>query len=110
MRYGKRHGKNRVQWLVHFLQDWCSREELIDRARKHIAALKKGKLYPKHALYFTEALAASSIPGYLQHEVITRAREFLGKKDESLLKELSKSDIELFMEGEKYYENKKFSK
>ncbi|MCU0287780.1 MAG: ATPase [Acidobacteria bacterium] len=31
MRYGKRRGKNRVQWLVNFLQDWCSREELIAR-------------------------------------------------------------------------------
>jgi len=110
MRYGKRHGKNRVLWLVHFLQDWCSPEDLIDRARKHIDALGRGMLYPKHALYFTEALAAASIPDELQHEVITRAREFLGKADKALLKELSKSDIELFEEAGKFYENGEFLK
>jgi TPR repeat protein/DNA-binding transcriptional ArsR family regulator len=110
MRYGKRHGKNRVQWLVHFLQEWCSREELFDRTRKHIDALKKGKLYPKHALYFSEALAATSISEGLQHEVITRAREFLEKTDTTLLKELSKSDLELFEEADKFYKNGEFLK
>ncbi|HLP60441.1 MAG TPA: hypothetical protein VK186_16495 [Candidatus Deferrimicrobium sp.] len=110
MRYGKRRGKNRVQWLVNFLQVWCSREELIDRTRKHIDALGNGKLYPKHALYFTEALAAASIPDELQHEVITRTREFLGKADKTLLKELSKSDIELFKEADKFYESGEFGK
>lgn len=110
MRYGKRRGKNRVQWLVHFLQEWCSQEELIDRTWKHINSLAKGNLFPKHALYFTEALVAVSIPGELQHEVITRTREFLGKTDNALLKELSKSDIELFEEADRFYQNGEFLK
>ncbi|MGE5343931.1 MAG: hypothetical protein ACM3SY_20865 [Candidatus Omnitrophota bacterium] len=110
MRYGKKHGKNRVQWLVNFLQNWCSQEELIDRTRKHIAALKKGKLTPKHALYFTEALAALPIPKKLQHEVINKAREFLTKTDKTLVKELSKSDIELIEEAIKLYNQGEFLK
>jgi nucleoside-triphosphatase THEP1/DNA-binding transcriptional regulator GbsR (MarR family) len=43
MRCGRRSGINRVQWLVHFLESWCSEAELMERAKKHMKALKKGK-------------------------------------------------------------------
>lgn len=108
MRYGRRRGKKRVQWLVHFLESWCCESDLSDRASKHLLALKKGRLYPQYALYFTEALAGTQISGELQHDLITHTREFLEKKDKSLLKELSKSDLELYEEAGKYYEKGEF--
>jgi TPR repeat protein/DNA-binding Lrp family transcriptional regulator len=110
MRYGRRRGTKRIQWLVRFLESWCSESELGERVRKHIHALEKETLYPKYALYFTEALAGTKIPKQLQHALITHTREFLNKKDKSLINELSKSDIELLGEGMKYYEKGEFKK
>ncbi len=110
MRYGRRRGKSRVQWLVRFLLGWCTESELRKRAQKHIHALEKGTLYTKHAFYLTEALARTQLPEQLQHDLITHTRNFLGKKDKALTNELSKSDIELFEEAGKYFKKGEFKK
>ena len=102
MRYGRQRGKSRVQWLVHFLQNWCDETELSERAKKHILSMGKGTMNPKYALYFTEALAGTKIPELLQDDLITHTRFFLEDKDRGLLKELSKSDIELIEEANRY--------
>ncbi len=110
MRYGRRRGKSRVQWLVHFLQTWCSESELSERAEKHIIAMMLGTPYPKYALYFTEALAGTKIPNQLQDNLITHTRNFLEDKDKELLKELSRSDIEFFSEGKRYFQKRELKK
>jgi DNA-binding transcriptional ArsR family regulator len=108
MRYGRKRGRNRIQWLVHFLQSWCSEAELADRAQKHIHALEKTTLYPKHAFYLTGALASTNIPDLLQHRLIVHTRHFLKEKDKALASELSKSDIELGQEAVEYYKKGKY--
>ncbi len=110
MRNGRRRGKSRVQWLVNFLQCWCSESELAERIREHILAIDKGILSPRHAFYLTEALADTQIPGKLQHDLIVHTRKFLEQKDKALLKELSKSDAELFEEGVKNFLKGEFKK
>ncbi len=110
MRYGRRRGKNRVLWLVHFLEDWCNEAELTERTRKHIHALSKGRLYPKHALYFTEALAGTRIEEELQHQLITHTRHYLELKDKTLAAQLSQSDRELLERAEEYYEKDEYKK
>jgi len=110
MRCGRRSGINRVQWLVHFLESWCGEAELMERAKKHMKALKKGTLYPKYAFYLTEALARTKLSDQLQHDLITHTRKFLKGKDETLIKEISKSDIELFEEAEENYKKGEFKK
>jgi TPR repeat protein len=110
MRCGRRNGINRVQWLVHFLQSWCGEAELMERAQKHMMALEKGTLYTKYAFYLTKALAGTKISDQMKHDLITHTREFLIGKDEELIKELSKSDIELFEEATRNFFNGKFEK
>ncbi len=110
MRYGRRRGKNRVLWLVHFLEEWCSDTELAAMTQKHIRAMDGGMLYPRHALYFTEALAGSRIKKELQHRLISHARECLAKNDQALAAELSHSDKELFEEAEKHYKEEGYRK
>lgn len=110
MRYGRRRGKSRVLWLVHFLQTWCSESELSERAEKHIIAMMLGTPHPKYALYFTEALAGTKIPDQLQHDLITHTRIFLENKDRGLLNELSRSDIEIMEEGVRYWEKNEIEK
>jgi TPR repeat protein/nucleoside-triphosphatase THEP1 len=110
MRHGRRKDSNKVLWLVRFMQEWCSREELIDRAKKHIEALSRKEFHAKHAFYMTEALSKTSLPMKLQDELIEKTKEFLGKKDKRLLKELSKSDLKLLNESENYFNKKEFNK
>jgi len=38
MRYGSRRGRSRVQWLVHFLQAWCSKTELTIKKEKILSS------------------------------------------------------------------------
>lgn len=110
MRCGRRRGINRVQWLVHFLESWCSEAELMERAQKHMNALEKGMLHTKYAFYLTEALAGTKISDQMKHDLITYTRTFLIGKDEALIKELSKSDIELLEEAKENSERSFFNK
>ncbi len=108
MRYGRRKERNRVLWLVRFLENWCSKEELILRAERHLQALKSGVLYEKHALYMTEALAGTSIPDELQYNLILETRKLLSEKNKDLITELTKSDRELYNAFTHNYAEKKY--
>lgn len=46
----------------------------------------------------------------MQHDLISQTRKFLKRKDKTLIKELSKSDIELFEEAEENYKKGEFKK
>lgn len=107
MRFGRRKDRNKVKWLVYFLESWCSRDELRARTIKHIDNIKKGGLYPKYACYMTQALAKTSIGGPLEHELITTTREYLKKNSRELLGEVSDSQIELYEKLEYAIENRK---
>ena len=98
MRLGKRRNRNRVLWLIKFFEIWCGESELIERAQKHIGALKKNILYEKHALYITQALSRTDIPYPLQHGLITETRKYLTTKQSEYCEELEKSHIEIYDE------------
>ncbi len=100
MRLGKRKNRNRVLWLVRFFELWCGEQELIDRVRKHIKAMKEGKLYYSHAFCVAQALSRTKIPLDLQHELISKTREYLSGKHKDLVRELDKLHIEVM--GEVY--------
>ncbi len=110
MRYGRRKERNKVLWLVRFLENWCNREELISRAERHVQALRKGVMYEKHALFMTEALSHTDIPEDLQYIMIKETRRLLTEKNKDLLDELSKSDKELYNTFALYYTQKNYSK
>ena len=109
MRYGKQKERNKVLWLVKFLQEWCSQDELIERARKHMNALSKEEYDIGHAYIMTEALARTGIPMQLQHDLLEKTKAFLGRKDKKLRRELSKSDIELHQKAFALYQKKDYS-
>ncbi len=109
MRYGRRRDRNKVLWLVRFLENWCNEEELIDRAERHVKALRKGRMYEKHALFMTEALSRTGLPEDLQYVMIQETRRLLSVKNKDLLEELSKSDKELYNSFAHYYTEKDYS-
>ena len=67
MRYGRKKKKQQVQWLVSFLTDWCSNEELMQRAKNHIILAKQGKLHKRGGYFMAEALFQSVRDPQLQY-------------------------------------------
>jgi len=110
MRYGRRKDRNKVLWLIRFLENWCNREELIERAERHLMALRRGSLYEKHALYMTEALSRTDIPEDLQYLIVRETRRLLAERNRDLLEELSKSDRELYNAFTLNYADKEYSR
>jgi TPR repeat protein len=109
MRYGRKRDRNKVLWLVRFLENWCNKKQLIDRAERHVQALRKGIMYEKHALFMTEALSRTGLPEDLQYEMIQETRRLLSAKNSDLLGELSKSDKELYNSFAHFYTEKDYS-
>ncbi len=99
MRLGKRKNRNKVLWLVRFLEIWCTETELTNRAKKHVDAIRSGVLDERHVFYFSQALAKTpALPGELQHEVVTEARGFLTQRKSEYAAEMDKSHVEVLQE------------
>ncbi|MCP5064549.1 MAG: tetratricopeptide repeat protein, partial [Ignavibacteriae bacterium] len=96
MRRGRKRHKNKVRFLVEFLELWCKPQQLLEAVSKLKDAMHKGTVYEKHALYMTEALAYTSLQPAEQHALIEETREYLKTKKSELIDELSPSDIEIF--------------
>ena len=108
MRYGRKKNKDQVKWLVRFLEQWCSVEELEERAKKQIACAKSGTLHPRGGYYMAEALAAILPYGDLQHELVDETRKALKPFDPDIERKLSRSDKELWRLSWGYYEDKDY--
>ncbi len=109
MRHGRKKDKNRVLWLVRFLEAWCSEKDLVKRAQTLKQALQKGNYNPQHAYFLTEALIRTSLPMKDQHDLIKETRKFLQISDKLLFRDLSRSDAELCKEAIDLIENHKLS-
>lgn len=108
MRHGRKRERNKLLWLVRFLESWCSEKDLINRTFKHLKHLKSEDVYEKYAYYMAEALSSTKIPVDLQNKLINETREYLTQKNSSYVKELSNSDLELMDEVLKNMEKGKF--
>jgi TPR repeat protein len=96
MRYGRKKSREQVRFLVRFLEEWCSPEELAERINRHISLAHESALHAKGAYYMCEALAQCAPSGELQHDLIRSTREFLGKASPELAESLPPSDREIF--------------
>jgi TPR repeat protein len=108
MRYGRKKEKNQVLWLTRFLEEWCDREELVERARGHLKALRSNTLYEPCAYYMTEALSKTDLPYDMQDSLIKETRTYLQEKGSQLSQDLSESDIELEVKAIHYYNEQKY--
>ncbi len=103
MRLGSANERQKVKWLVKFLEVWCSRDQLTNRAEKHIARLgtQACMMDEKYALYFSEALLEAGLETNMQHDLIGKARDYLRKINSPLIEKLSKSDFDILKQVEK---------
>ncbi len=109
MRHGRNHDREKVLWLVRFLEEWCSDQDIKDRAAQHIKRLKKGDYNPRGAYYMSEALAYTNhLPQNEQHQLLEVTRDFLQERKSAYFKKLSKSDVDLLNKANLCLEQKKY--
>jgi DNA-binding Lrp family transcriptional regulator len=60
MRYGRKDDKERVIWLVRFLESWCDNDEITQRIEAFVAKTKDGKLSKEDADLFNNVYASLS--------------------------------------------------
>jgi energy-coupling factor transporter ATP-binding protein EcfA2 len=58
MRYGRKDDKERVIWLVRFLESWCDNDEITQRIEAFVAKTKDGKLSKEEADLFNDVYAS----------------------------------------------------
>ena len=89
MRYGRKRKKQQVLWLVSFLKEWCSEEDLASKANIHMALAKSGKLNHRGGYYMAEALAQSLRDPELRYEVVACTKAHLARTDPELAENMS---------------------
>lgn len=97
MRYGRKQDRNRVIWLVKFLEEWCDKQEIENRVRDYIEKVNKGLLDNNvletygHAYTFfgdidpeTKFLLKESTPDYIASNIDLTEKEFYSLLNKAL--------------------------
>jgi tetratricopeptide (TPR) repeat protein len=108
MRFGRKHDKDNVIWLVRFFDAWCDESELTKRIKRHIDNLKDGKYDLAAAIDMRNTfLSCENISASLKEELIRTTNSILPKR---LLKGANNSqqevlkDIKDLIKGNKHAE------
>lgn len=92
MRFGRKHDKDNVVWLVRFFDAWCDESELTKRLEKHIRNIKNGKYDPTAAIDMGNTfLSCENLPEALKEELIHTTNSILPNR---LLKKSNTSSEE----------------
>ncbi|RTZ72768.1 MAG: hypothetical protein DSY99_03620, partial [Candidatus Neomarinimicrobiota bacterium] len=78
---------------------WYDRDELNDKAEEFIATIQEEELDAKYVYNFAEAIGYTGIDDTIEHMMKEVTRNYLKEVDESLAKELSKSNREIIREA-----------
>ncbi len=100
MRMARKGDKNRVLWLIRFLEAWCDEDQLSKRAGSLRKAMLKGTYHPKGAYDFSTALYhAEKHDLDSRYELAKQTQRFMESKDASLHERLNQSDMAIFKKG-----------
>lgn len=78
MRFGRKHEKENVIWLVRFFDAWCDESELTKRLKNHINNLKDGKYDAAAAIDMGNTfLSCENLPDNLKAELISTTNSVL---------------------------------
>lgn len=95
MRFGRKKDRQRVQWLIAFLNSWCTKEELEFRAISLTQRIKEKDLNPNYVYYMSEALRFCNLNIEIDINLKMNSREYFKKIESSYLNELSSYDNEI---------------
>lgn len=90
MRYGRKYNRQRVKWLVKFLESWCSSNEIELRIQDYIRKVKDGE-QDQHFINFygevyagienvspeTKLVLKEYIPKYLSNQIVIEDEEII---------------------------------
>lgn len=97
MRMARKGDKNRVLWLVRFLECWCGPEQLSKRSEAHRQALSGGNYDPESAYFMSTALYYASqedIDG--RYRMARKTYDYIKDKDTDIASRLETSDLAYF--------------
>ncbi|MBL1243247.1 MAG: NACHT domain-containing protein [Sulfurimonas sp.] len=95
MRFGRKKDRQRVEWLIRFLQSWCTQEELEERAVNIIENITNDKLSSSFIFHMTEALSYAGLDLDIDNKLKMESKKHLLKKNSTFAKELSESDNDI---------------
>ena len=100
MRFGRKKDRQRVEWLVRFLESWCTKEELDERAENLIYKIKDGDVSESYVFHMTEALSGTGkLDANLEDILMKATRLFLKFNDSNYASSLSLSSLETYYDG-----------
>jgi len=99
MRYGRKKDRQRVEWLVKFLESWYSKEELEERAKQLIESLETKEVSPNHAFHMAEALCHTGLRVDIEYYLKMKVKQYLSAIESNLANDLSESDVMLMREA-----------
>jgi TPR repeat protein len=109
MRMARKGDKNRVLWLIRFLEQWCDEDQLSKRSESLMRAFNKGEYNPKGALYLSTALHYAEKHNLNnRYELSKQTQRYLQSKDASLHEQLSYSDMSFFKKAIDLIKRKEF--
>jgi len=97
MRFGRKKDRKRVEWLVRFLEAWCTDKELEERAVKFIGKIKEGELKPHYIYNMAEALSYAGLDLDIDISLKKEAKNFLESINSQYANELSSTDAEILI-------------
>lgn len=109
MRLSSGGSQARVKWLLHFLENWYNKTELLEHARMHTKAVSQGRYQARAAYYLAEAFAQTGqLDQDTEHLMLQATKKLLQDTDLNLAQELSASDQEIFQQGETCYQQEQY--
>lgn len=106
MRFGRKHDKANVIWLVRFFDAWCDESELTKRLKSHINNLKNGKYDETAAIDMGNTfLSCENLPDNLKEELIKTTNSILPDR---LLKNAKSTEKDILNDIRKLVEEGRF--
>ncbi len=108
LRFGRKHDKENILWLVRFYDVWCDTGELKKRIATHIRNLKDGKYDITAAIDMGNTfLACENVSEDLKYSIYETTKNYLPRH---LINSLKLSDQTLYEKINEFFKNKEFNK
>lgn len=99
MRFGRKKDRQRVEWLIAFLNSWCTKEELENKANELAKKIETNNLNPNFVYYMSEALRFCNLSLELESKLKNSSKNYFQKIGSLYINELTPSDSEIIFEA-----------
>lgn len=98
MRFGRKKDRQRVEWLIAFLNSWCTKEELELKASDLTKNIKEKNLNPNYVYYMSEALRFCNLDMEIHLNLKENAKNYFERINSNYQQELSETDNDILFE------------